>query len=79
MTFHIHIGCLVSLEKSLDLAMGEGDLSGAWVLCQGPAPPIHQVCSECAQSHPAPRLTWGGVRDGGAEVRRRRAHRAGPL
>ena len=48
MRFHIHIWFLVSLEKSLDLVIGEGESNGDWPVCKSHGFPIHQVCSESA-------------------------------
>ena len=64
MRFHIHIGFLVSLKKSLDLVIGEGESNGDWPVCKSHGLPIHQVCSKSAPRLPVPssRLACGELK-----------------
>ena len=62
MRFHIHIGFLVSLEKSFDLVTGEGESN--WPVCKSHGLPIHQVCSKSAPRLPvtSSRLACGELK-----------------
>ena len=62
MRFHIHIWFLVSLEKSLDLVIGEGESNCDWPVCKSHGFPIHQVCSKSASRLPVPAWLAGELK-----------------